>query len=95
MKFDEVAHSLDFIECKMDKCVYVKQIGRRFAFLVLYVDDVMLVSNEAQFLQDAKNFLDKRLDIKARIWGKPLMSLVSKLTEIGAEDFLNCREGVR
>jgi len=27
-----------------------KQFGRRFVFLVLYVDDITLVSNEAQFL---------------------------------------------
>jgi len=50
LKFDEVARSHDFIECKMDKCVYVKQIGRRFIFLVLYVDDILLMSNEARFL---------------------------------------------
>ena len=48
----------------MDKCVYVKQIGRRFVFLVLYVDDILLVSNEALFLQDIKNFLSKQFDMK-------------------------------
>jgi len=64
LKFDEVACSHDFVECKMDKCVYVEQIGGRFVFLVLYVDDVLLVSNEARFLQDTKNFSSKRFDIK-------------------------------
>ena len=56
LKFDEVARSHDFVECKMDKCVYVKQIGRRFVFLVLYVDDILLVSNEARFLQDTFSY---------------------------------------
>jgi len=64
LKFDEVASNYDFVECKMDKCVYVKQIGRTFVFLVLYVDDILLVSNEARFLQDTKNFLSKRFDMK-------------------------------
>jgi len=50
LKFDEIAYSHDFVECKMDKYVYVKQIGRRFVFLALYIDDILLVSNEAGFL---------------------------------------------
>ena len=50
LKFDEVARGHDFVECKMDKCVYVKQIGRRFVFLIFYVDGILFVSNEAQFL---------------------------------------------
>ena len=71
----------------MDKCVYVKQIGRRFVFLVLYVDAILLVSNEALFLQDTKNFLSKRFDMKNM--GVATYVLGIKIDRDKSEDFLD------
>ena len=67
--------------------VYVKQIRRRFVFLVLCVNDILLVSNEARFQQDTKIFFSKRFDMKDM--GEATYVLGSKLTEIGVEDLLD------
>ena len=43
----------------MDSCIYLKIIGRKFIFLILYVDDVLLTSNDLGFLMDVKRMLSQ------------------------------------
>ena len=42
-KFDTFIQGLDFARSKADHCVYFKLIGDRVIYLVLYVDDILLV----------------------------------------------------
>ena len=40
-RFDEKIKEFDFIRCEEDPCVYKKFSGRKVAFLVLYVDNIL------------------------------------------------------
>ena len=46
LKFDDVIKNFGFIENLKDNCIYIKTKGGRFIILVLYVDDILLASND-------------------------------------------------
>ena len=48
----------------MDSCIYLKISGRKFIFLILYVDDVLLTSNDLGFLMNFKRMLLQNFDMK-------------------------------
>ncbi|GJY10795.1 putative RNA-directed DNA polymerase [Tanacetum coccineum] len=59
------SHSLDFLEAKMSLVyVYVKVSGSVVVFLVLYVDDILLIGNEIPSLQSVKDWLGKCFAMK-------------------------------
>ena len=64
LKFHDVVTSLDFEENTVDSCIYLKISGRKFIFLILYVDDILLASNDLVFLMDVKRMLSKNFDMK-------------------------------
>ena len=64
LKFDEVITSLGFVENTVDHCIYLKTNGSKFIFLVLYVDDTLLASNDVNLLYDAKALLSKTFEMK-------------------------------
>ena len=64
LKFDEVITSLGFVENKVDHCVYLKNSGSKLIFLVLYVDDILLASNDLDLLNKTKGILSKTFDMK-------------------------------
>ena len=45
-KFHNVISSFDFVENIMDQCMYHKISESKICFLVLYVDDILLASND-------------------------------------------------
>lgn len=60
----QVVTSLGFEENKVDKCIYLKVNGRKFIFLVLYVDDILLASSDLGLLHEIKLMLTKFFDMK-------------------------------
>ncbi|KAL0394341.1 UNVERIFIED_CONTAM: hypothetical protein Slati_4400300 [Sesamum latifolium] len=52
--FDEVIRGYDFIKNEFDPCVYKKISGSTVAYLVLYVDDILLIGNDFEMLGDIK-----------------------------------------
>ncbi|RVW75445.1 Retrovirus-related Pol polyprotein from transposon TNT 1-94 [Vitis vinifera] len=48
----------------MDECVYHKFSGSKYIFLVLYVDDILLATNDISILHDTKRFLSKHFEMK-------------------------------
>ena len=54
MRFDIAIKSSSFKQNVDEPCVYKKIINTTIAFLVLYVDDILLVGNEKEFLTDIK-----------------------------------------
>ena len=48
----------------MDSCIYLKVSGRKFIFLILYVDDVLLASNDLGLLMNVKRMLSQNFDMK-------------------------------
>ena len=44
--------------------MYHKFSGSRYIFLVLYVDDILLASNDKELLHETKKFLSKKFEMK-------------------------------
>jgi len=64
LKFHEVITSFGFEENIMDQCIYQKVSGSHICFLVLYVDDILLATNDKGMLYDVKQFLSRNFDMK-------------------------------
>ncbi|CAL2256677.1 unnamed protein product [Prunus armeniaca] len=63
LRFDEVVSSQGFTENPVDECIYLKFSGSNFIFLVLYVDDILLATNNLSMLA-AKFFLSSHFEMK-------------------------------
>nr|GEZ51305.1 putative zinc finger, CCHC-type [Tanacetum cinerariifolium]GEZ66745.1 putative zinc finger, CCHC-type [Tanacetum cinerariifolium] len=64
LKVDEVMKKHNIIKNQVDQCVYLKMSGRNFIILVLYVDDILLASNNIDLLHESKCFLFRNFDMK-------------------------------
>ena len=72
---------LFFNKSKEYHCVYFKLIGDRVIYLVLYVDDMLLVGNEKEIIQDLKTQLFSKFDTMDFVLHTIFWAL--KLREIG------------
>ena len=63
-KFDTFIKGLGFTRSKVDHCVYFKLIGYHVVYLVLYVDDMLLIGNNKEIIQDLKTQLSSKFDMK-------------------------------
>ncbi|KAL0386329.1 UNVERIFIED_CONTAM: Retrovirus-related Pol polyprotein from transposon RE2 [Sesamum radiatum] len=63
--FDEVIQGNDLIKNDFDPCVYKKVSGSLVAFLVLYVDDILLIGNDVKMLEIQDGKLQTRIPSEA------------------------------
>jgi len=63
-KFDTFIWGLGFTRSRADHCVYFKLIGKCFIYLVLYVDDMLLVGNDKEIIQYLKTQLSSKFNMK-------------------------------
>ena len=49
-----------FMQTYGQACVYKKVSGSSVAFLILYVDDILLIGNDIEFLDSIKGYLNKK-----------------------------------
>ena len=52
--FDKVIKSFGFIQTYGEACIYKKVSGSSVAFLILYVDDILLIGNDVDLLNSVK-----------------------------------------
>ena len=64
MRFDKTVRSYNFIKNEDEPCVYKKISGSAITFLVLYVDDILLIGNDVGMLSSVKAWLSKNFSIK-------------------------------
>ena len=64
IRFDETIKSFDFIKNMDEPCVYKKTSGSAIVFLVLYVDDILLIGNDIPMLQSVKVWLSNQFSMK-------------------------------
>ena len=64
LMFDKVMNNNDFIKNQVDQCIYLYISGRNFIILVLYGDDILLVSNNIDMLHKSKHLFSYHLDMK-------------------------------
>jgi hypothetical protein len=62
--FDTYMLVVDFTRSKEDHCVYFKLIGDHLIYLVLYVDDMLLIGNNKEIIQGVKTQLSSKFDMK-------------------------------
>ena len=63
-KFHGVIISFGFVENPMDQCIFQKVSGSKTYFLVLYVDDILLATNDKGMMHGVKQFISKNFDMK-------------------------------
>jgi hypothetical protein len=64
LHFDEVVKGFGFIQNGEEACVYKKESGSKISFLILYVDDILLIGNDVDFLNTTKESLKKSFSMK-------------------------------
>ena len=57
IRFDEVGKGFGFIKNEEEACVYKKESGSSVVFLILYVDDILLIRNNIPMLESVKTSL--------------------------------------
>ncbi|GJR49628.1 retrotransposon protein, putative, ty1-copia subclass [Tanacetum coccineum] len=62
--FDEEIKKIGFTQNPNEPCVYLKASGSNVAFLILYVDDILLMGNSVTMLQEFKSWLCKCYSMK-------------------------------
>ena len=58
------SNRLIFIKNMDEPCVYKKTSGSAIVFLILYVDDILLIENNIPMLQSIKTWLSQKFFIK-------------------------------
>jgi hypothetical protein len=64
LRFDEVIKSFGFIKNVKESCVYKKVSESTFVFLVLYLNDILLIGNDIPMLEVVKSSLRKSFSMK-------------------------------
>ncbi|KAJ9556254.1 hypothetical protein OSB04_010868 [Centaurea solstitialis] len=64
LHFDERIKEFGFAKSEFEPCVYTKFSGSIVTFLVLYVDDILLIGNDVPTLQSVKRWLSRCFQMK-------------------------------
>jgi hypothetical protein len=64
IRFDEVVKEFGFIKNEQEPCVYKKESGRALVFLILYVDDILLIGNDIPMLESVNTSLKNSFSMK-------------------------------
>ena len=64
IRFDTAIKVFGFEQNIDEPCVYKNIIKNTLAFLVLYVDDILLIGNDIGFLTDIKSWLSTQFQMK-------------------------------
>ena len=64
VRFDETVKSYGFQQNIDEPCVYKYINNKKVVFLVLYVDDILLIGNDVEILSNIKDWLAKQFQMK-------------------------------
>src|SRR4051812_28902051 len=64
IRFKKVVKSFGFIENEKETCVFKKFSGSSIVFLILYVDDILLIGNDIPMLEAVKDSLKNSFSMK-------------------------------
>ena len=64
IRFDQAITLYGFKKSPDDPCVYKRIQGTKVVFLVLYVDEILLIGNDIEVLSSVKGWLQKQFDMK-------------------------------
>ncbi|GKB58551.1 retrovirus-related pol polyprotein from transposon TNT 1-94 [Tanacetum coccineum] len=63
-QFDDEIKKFSFTQNHDEPCVYMKASGSYVTFLILYVDDILIMGNNIPMLQDVKSYLGRCFAMK-------------------------------
>nr|GFB52073.1 hypothetical protein [Tanacetum cinerariifolium] len=63
-RFDDEIENFGFIQNRDESCVYRKASGSDVVFLILYVDDILIMGNNIPRLKEVKDYLRKCFSMK-------------------------------
>ena len=63
-RFDKMIKAYSFIQTYGEACIYRKVSRSTTTFLILYVDDILLIGNDIEFLDSIKGYLNKSFSMK-------------------------------
>ncbi|GJY89640.1 retrotransposon protein, putative, ty1-copia subclass [Tanacetum coccineum] len=63
-QFDDEIKKFGFTQNRDEPCVYLKASGSNVTFLILYVDDILIMGNNIPMLQDVKSYLGRCFAMK-------------------------------
>nr|GEU84630.1 hypothetical protein [Tanacetum cinerariifolium] len=63
-RFDDEIKKFDFSQNRDEPCVFMKASGSYVTFLILYVDDILIMRNNISILQDVKSYLGRCFAMK-------------------------------
>jgi len=64
LKFNDTIVFFEFKENTVDPCIYLKFSESKVIFLILYVDDILLATNDLGLLYETKKFLSINFEMK-------------------------------
>ena len=64
IQFDDAIKSFGFIKNEDEPCVYKRVSGSAITFLVLYVDDILLIGNNIRQMSSVKIWLSQNFSMK-------------------------------
>ena len=64
LKFHKVLTKFDLKDNVIDQCVYLKISGSNIYIVVLYVDNILLASNNLEMIHKTKKFLTRNFEMK-------------------------------
>ena len=73
VEFTNAMSSLDFCQLKMDYCIFDRQHGDTFAILLLWVDDIITITNSVEEARHVEKQLAEKFEIKSL--GEPSLIL--------------------
>ncbi|GJX29177.1 retrotransposon protein, putative, ty1-copia subclass [Tanacetum coccineum] len=63
-RFDDEIKKFGFTQNRDEPCVFLKASGSNVTFLILYVDDILIMGNNIPMLQDVKSYLRRCFAMK-------------------------------
>ncbi|GJZ51765.1 retrotransposon protein, putative, ty1-copia subclass [Tanacetum coccineum] len=63
-RFDDEIKKFGFTQNQDEPCVYLKASGSNVTFLILYVDEILIMGNNIPMLQDVKSYLGRCFAMK-------------------------------
>nr|GEX33260.1 retrotransposon protein, putative, Ty1-copia subclass [Tanacetum cinerariifolium] len=63
-RFDDEINKFGFTQNRDDPCVYLKASGSNITFLILYVDDILIMENNTLMLQSVKSYIGRCFAMK-------------------------------
>ena len=64
LRFDEIIRLFGFLKNAEESCVYQKVSESMIVFLILYIDEILIIGNDIGMMQSVKAFLCKNFSMK-------------------------------